>query len=263
MSWDDDALSAPREGSLFADPRADRWAVPVAFALAWPLNAVGLGLIPILFYHEFGHAMAAWLCGRWAFAIPIAGLTFHGRERSWIVTAGLVSALGWLLKRSWEEEDYGQLVVSTAGLLAMADLAFLVPTKEQEAFIIYGGCAGELFLAALVVVAFYWRVAPRLRWDFWRYPLLLTATCTFLHRAAFWGEAAAAPDQRMMGEKIATSRESDQDWVRLVKDHGWTSQEIADRYVALARACGGAIALHYLWFALVGRRIIRDDEERA
>lgn len=248
MGWDE-AWTQPEQPSIFAGRKISLLALPAAFVAAAALNAVGLGLLPLLAYHEFGHAAAAWLAGRFAIAIPIAGLTFIGQERSWLVTAVLGGGLGWLFKRSWEGNDYIGIVASLAGLLGMADLAFLVSSAGQDAWILWGGCAGELGLSTLVICSFYWPIFKEWRWDFWRYPLLLTAACTFLYSASLWRNAAA-PDQRLMGEKLSQSRENDNDWVRLVKEHGWTSQDIVESYVDLAEGCGAAIGLQYVWFLL-------------
>lgn len=243
----------PAARSIFSDRRLELAAVPAAFVLAWPLVAAGIGMIPVLFYHEFGHAIAAWLCGRWAFAIPIAGLTFIGQERSWFVTLVLAALLGWLLKRSWEEDRHALLLFSAATLAAMGCLALASP-RAQDAVVLYGGCAGELVLSTLVILAFSVDVSEKLRWDFWRYPLLLTATCMFFYSASFWHGLETGADGRTVTQVLVESQDNDADWRRLINDHGWTPQGLADSYSGLSKACAGAIALQYAFVALFRKR---------
>jgi hypothetical protein len=248
-------------GRAFANPKLNAVALPLAFGLAWVLNFVGLGLISLLFYHEFGHAFAAWLCGRWAFAIPIAGITFIGQERSWFVTALVLGGLGWLWNRARRENLYGLFALSTALLLLSADLMFVAGKGDCDAAILWAGSGGELILATLVILAFYYRVADGLRWDFWRWPLLLTAACSFLFASQTWSRAQEDPAKLVLGgASTGSSRDKDADWVRLVNAHGWNPEQVVDRYEKTAQACLAAIALHYAVFLLLPARKPREDD---
>lgn len=240
--------------SLFASRQADFYALPVAFGSGWLLNQVGFGVVMMFFYHEFGHALVGWLAGRWAFAIPIAGLTFVGDEFSLFVACAAAAAWFFLARYAWREDRHGLLLASSSLLLGQAFLSLVADKRTADMWILYGGSAGELLLSGAIIASFYYRLSERLRWDFWRYPLLLTAACMFLQSSEFWYSVRLDPENEMMGERLSSSRESDADWVKLVSEHGWTSRGIADSYLSLSSAIGIAIAAHYLWFLVLPRR---------
>jgi len=102
------------------------------FAAGWFLDFIGLGIMIQLSFHEFGHAVAAWLSGRWAISHPIAAITFWGQERSPIISLLVAGGLVWAAKVAWRRERLGVLVVATVGLLIMADFAFLIPESDVE-----------------------------------------------------------------------------------------------------------------------------------
>jgi len=204
---------------------ANRLALPVVFGAAAALNLIGinlLGFVMSITYHEFGHAAASWLGGRWAVPIPVAALTFTGSDRSWLVAALLFAAVGWLAERAQRERRWPALTLCSAVLLAQIAMMAIASRERWQMWMVWSGCAGELVFGALGVIAFYHRVSERLRWDFWRYPVLA----------------------------VSASRDSGNDMVRLVKEHGLSPQAIRRSYVLLAQAGAAAIALHYLWFLL-------------
>ena len=219
-------------------------ALPAALFVAWMLDKVGIGLIAQLTLHEFGHGVAAWLGGRWALPIPIAGLTFLGSERSLIVSVGFAAALAALAWRAAERRRWALAGASAAGLALMA-AGFLQEEKAITMWVIFGGVAGEMILSALLFSAFNWEVSRRLRWDFWRYPIAVAAACAWLQSFSLWTGAplglagwsmrpqddAIAHDPRAYVHWLAnTPGGNDQDFYRLAHDHGWSEQEIADAY---------------------------------
>jgi hypothetical protein len=247
LDWNTGPWGGPSSASVFANPRANEYALPGALALGVVLHPLGLWIVSQFFYHELGHAFAAWLCGRWAVPIPIAGLTLLSLERSWFFTALTFGGLGWIWKWSWSAENNKGLLLSTLGLMISSYLLLGASGNENVGWIVYGGCAGEIVISTLVIVAFYWEGPERLRWDFWRWPVLLSGAVLLVHSLIFWSAAQRAPDQTMMGENLTTSRDGDQDWVKLVRGHGWTSQGIADNYFHLALGGLGVVAIQYLW----------------
>ena len=47
-------------------------------------------------------------------------------------------------------------------------LTFVVSRNEALLWGVFGGCGGEIVLAAIVVALFYARFPDRARWDFWQ-----------------------------------------------------------------------------------------------
>ena len=242
-------------------------ALPALFAAAWFLDYIGIGLMMELTYHEFGHAVAAWLSGRYAIPIPIAALTFIGSSRSPIVTLLVAGALAWVWLRSLESRRYGPLLLSTAALLVVVAFAFLVPDQDVQMWCIYAGIGGELVLPAVVITSFYWEMPEELRWGFFRYPVVLSAACGWLWSFNLWSglslgltgwsmrpeDAAIAHSPRAFVEFLAnTPGDNDQDCYRLVHTFGWTAQHLTDHYQALALGTFLVIAAVYsgrLFFA--------------
>ena len=63
--------------------------------------------------HESGHAIAAWLTGRWA--VPLLWVTLHGEERSWWIVLGLTAAIVFGgFRRPWKAERWGWVVAAGA-----------------------------------------------------------------------------------------------------------------------------------------------------
>ena len=253
-AWEENRPSAPV--SPFADPKVATFAVPAAFVLGWLLDHAGIGLIPLIFYHELGHGVAAWLCGLWAFPIPIAGFTFVG-GKSVFVAAAVAAGLLALLRDAWRRRQ-GALMAMAAVLLCLQAYLTLGLSEDRAAmWWIYAGSGGEIALPVLAIWLFYQDFPESLRWDFWRYPVLLSAACALVYSFGFWGQARRDPDHRMMGESVASSRESDADWVRLVRSHGWTAQGLADSYAALTRLGLGVVVAQHLLFVLDRRGRVR------
>ena len=233
---------------------------PLILAAAWFLDFIGLGLLMHGTIHEFGHATAAWLCGRWAILVPIV-LTWISPARSTTATCLAAGALLILLWRAWTKGRYGLLLLSTLALLSMLAIFFSWTDAQAETAIIYSGIAGEMALPALCAVLYFCDVSPRLRWDFWRYPLLLMAACCWLYSASIWSGVPIGligwntdPQQ----ERIAHDPQAYLDWLsdgagasslgsndsdihRLVHDYHWSTKQLACHYRGIA--AGSAIVM--------------------
>src|SRR6202050_2123870 len=70
-------------------------ALPLALLLArlvagTPLRMAAAVLAMVL--HESGHAITAWLTGRWA--VPLLWVTPHGEQRSWLIVLLVTAVIG-------------------------------------------------------------------------------------------------------------------------------------------------------------------------
>jgi len=249
----------PGQPSIFALSRTHPAAFPVLIVAAWMLNLIGVGIVMQIIFHEFGHATAAWLSGRWAFPIPIAALTFYGESRTTFMTLLVLAFLGWVLTRSFQKRYPGPFVLSVVGLLIAADFAFLVADKDVDMWCIYAGVAGEIILPALVCCFFFLRLTETFRWEFWRYPVVLGAAVSWMRSFSLWSgislglsgwrigdDSALSHDPKAFIEWLAnTPGGNDQDCYRLVHNFGWTTQQLFENYRALCVVTALMILIGY------------------
>jgi hypothetical protein len=226
-----------------ADARAElRYrilALPLALLLArlvaaTPLRMAAAMLAMVL--HESGHAITAWLTGRWA--VPLLWVTPHGQERSWgivlLVTAAILFG-GFL---AWKMERPGWLLAAAALLV----LQLIALSSPAEAMIVFFGDGGALVLATLLMAAFY---APResalykswgLRWG-----LLVIGALSFMHVFLTWtGPLENLPFGEIEGVNLS-------DPSLLTEMYGWTVLQLVDRYVRLGTVCLAALLALYVW----------------
>ena len=84
--------------------RFRQFALPVALVIAWILAHAGFARMLMrtvlsMWIHELGHAVAAWLCGRFAFPGP--WFTPVGQDRSIFVMLVVAVAIGFAVYRLW------------------------------------------------------------------------------------------------------------------------------------------------------------------
>jgi hypothetical protein len=215
-------------------------AFPLALLVARGVVATGLRM-PVsmlaMVLHESGHAITAWLTGRWA--VPMLWVTMHGEERSWSVILILMSAIiagGFL---AWKMERWGWVCI--AGGLLVAQLIFL-SLPNPGALIIFGGEGGGFVLATILMATFY---APResalykslgLRWG-----LLVFGAMTFMHVFRTWtGPLEDLPFGEIEGVNLS-------DPSLLTEMYGWSVTQLVDRYVRLAEVCLVVLFAVYVW----------------
>ena len=102
------------------------------------------------------------------------------------------------------------------------------------------------------MVAFYFPMPDRWRWDFWRYVVLVIAASTFWDNFNFWNSVEAGRSEIPWGS-ILGAGDAGGDMDRLVWQFGWRSAGIVDAYNRLADACLMVLMGVYIAF-LVWRR---------
>jgi hypothetical protein len=231
-------------------------------ALALPLALligrwmVGTGLrMPIsmlaMVLHESGHAITAWLTGRWA--VPMLWVTYHGEERSWPFVLILMSSIVFGGFLAWKAERWGWVCI--AGAVLFVQLIFL-SAPNPGALIIFGGDGGALVLATILMAAFY---APRdsalykswgLRWG-----LLAIAAPAFMLVFRTWsGPIEDIPFGEIEGVNLS-------DPSLLTVMYGWSVTQLIDRYIRLAIVCLVVLLALYLW-GLVSTYLETQKEKR-
>lgn len=241
------ALGAPATAANDAPSRADArtelkyriLALPLALLLARLVAGTGLRLVAAMLamvLHESGHAITAWLTGRWA--VPLPWVTPHGQERSWAIVLLVTALLCFAGFLAWKMERPGWLLAAAALLL----LQLVVLTLPAEAMIIFFGDGGALVLATLLMATFY---APResrlykswgLRWG-----LLVIGALSFMHVFLLWtGPLENIPFGEIEGVNLS-------DPSLLTEMYGWTVLQMVDRYVRLGTICLLALLALYIW----------------
>jgi hypothetical protein len=204
-------------------------ALPLALLVARLIDGTGFRMASAMLamvLHECGHAITAWLTGRWA--IPLLWVTLHGEERSWAIvlmlTAGIVSA-GIL---TWKAQRWGWVLVASAVLI----LQVIFLNLPADAALIFCGDGGAMVLATILMAMFY---APResalckswgLRWG-----LLIIGALSFMHVFRMW----SGPFEDIPFGEIEGVGPSDPSL--LTEMYGWSVTQLVDRYVRLGTVC--------------------------
>ncbi len=225
-------------------------ALPIAFLIGLVLsNSPRLMIVVFpmqLTLHEFGHTIAAWLSGRMAVPVLIAAQTWVGGERSVLVILGLAASLGFLGWLAIKERKPFTMAAVILFLLAQLFLTFVATADQSEMWDVFAGLGGEILLSTLIIVAFYYPAPDRLRWDFWRYILLVPAAIVFCSNYLLWLKVRRDPSYMPMGAAVGPN--SNGDLNRLIGDWGWSVEQISTSYLSLATFCGLIIAGHYVFF---------------
>lgn len=214
-------------------------ALPAALLLARLVARTGLRMpaaMLAMVLHESGHAITAWLTGRWA--VPLLWVTPHGEERSLaivlLVTAIIVFA-GFL---AWKLERPGWLLAAAA-LLVLQLVALSLPAG---ALIVFFGDGGALILATLLMAMSYAPRESRL-YQSWglRWGLLAIGALSFMHVFLMW----TGPIEELPFGEIEGVNLSDPSLLTVM--YGWTPLQMVDRYVRLGTLCLLALLALYIW----------------
>ena len=238
-----DPAAAANDALRRADARTELkyriLALPLALLLARLVAGTGLRMVAAMLamvLHESGHAITAWLTGRWA--VPLPWVTPHGQERSWLIVLLVTAVIGFAGFLAWKMERPGWLLAAAALLV----LQLIVLPLPAGAMIIFFGDGGALVLATLLMATFY---APResrlykswgLRWG-----LLAIGALSFVHVFLMWrGPLEDLPFGEIEGVNLS-------DPSLLTEMYGWTVLQMVDRYVRLGTVCLVALLALYIW----------------
>jgi hypothetical protein len=240
------------------DPEVERRirqvALPAALALAFLVTHSGLrGLARTfltMWIHEIGHAVTAWLCGFGAFPGP--WFTPISEDRIVLVTVGLLAALGYAGHRAWTARSWVALGGLGAVLLAQLVLTFSVRAHAARSLIIFMGDGGCLLFGSLLMATLYVAPGSALHRGWLRWGFLVIGAFAFADAFGTWWEAKHSVEGVTFGE---IENVGDSDPTKLVFEFGWSEARLVSRYLSLAWACLGALAVLYL----AGLRRSSDD----
>jgi hypothetical protein len=240
LSGDADSSPAAVRKAAVAEFKYRLLALPLALLVARWLTGTGFNMVAgmlAMVVHECGHAVTAWLAGRWA--VPTLWFTMIGQSRSWLVVVLVAGAIVFGGFQAWRARRWGWVCAAAAGLLLQLDI---LSARAPGALIIFGGDGGAMVLATILMATFY---APRdsVVYKSWglRWGLLAIGALAFMHVYRVWsGPWGNIPFGQIEGRGPS-------DPTLLTEMYGWSVIQLVDRYIELARACFGAMGLMYGW----------------
>lgn len=239
---------------VFDSLKLNLLALPICFLAVWGLSRAPLFRVMLFAFcqipfHEMGHAVAAWLCGRWAFPvgaiIPFVAYTYGGHERSWSFFLVFQGALLWL-SMMFARLGLGSLrwLPLAVGGVAIG-MTWMMPVEKGKMLFLYGGIGGEFVLSTLLICLFYYRLPYCLRWDFFRFPALIFGVSCFSSAFEMWREIQAGTRPLPRGTMLVGRTDSNGDIDRLLSEFQWTEPELIANLNRLGVLCGIIILAHY------------------
>jgi hypothetical protein len=237
----------------FTNPNLNLFAFPSLLILGTLSNFLFKGLLFgwQTWTHEVGHAIVAWLSGHQATPLPF-GWTNVGQDRSFYVYCCFLTLLGIIGWTGWKENK--RAVMGITGGLAIVQF-FMTWTLSRDTFdmlLCFGGLGGELYLSAALIVAFYFPLPDRWRWDFWRYPIGILAASTFTDNFSLWHSIQRGTADIPWGSLFGGEDDAGGDMNRLSQDHNWTDSQIIQTYSLLSIVC--LITMLAIYAFILGRQ---------
>jgi hypothetical protein len=212
-------------------------------------------------FHELGHAVFAWLSSRAALPLPF-GFTFWRIEQSVGVGVCMLFLLGVLGYYGLREGRKFAVGLSGGLLIAWAVLTLWVKPETSLMLMLLGGIAGEFILSSTVLVAFFFPLPDRLRWDFFRFVVLWPAAGTWVASTELWLEVSRGKRPMPMGSILGTTGDGSGDLDRLIAQHDFSAASLTHLYLSIAGVTASILALSYGWFALRGLSRLRKARAR-
>lgn len=225
------------------EARIRRYAFPAVLGAVVVLHALGplafvMKLIAAMWFHEAGHALAAWFTGH--VAVPLPWVTHIG-ERGVVTTLVLTGGLGWWAHRSWRAERPLAASLATAGAV-LALLGRALPDARAKVLITFAGDAGGMLLGAMAMLAIYARPGSRLHHGMVRWGVLALGAMAYVELLSTWLAARRDPEAIPFGRQEYAGPS---DASVLVDAMGWSERQLVNRYLAVGAAA--ALGLVAAW----------------
>jgi len=226
------------------------WAPPVALALAFIMLQSDTWrwlarTFLTMWIHELGHAVAAWLSGR--FAVPGPWVTRIGDGTSAATILLVAAGIGYLGYRGWREQRRWLMGLAACLAIVQVVCTLLLSRAKADAFITFFGDGGMLVLGAGLILTFWSPPGSYLHRQWLRWGFLVIGAFAFADATLSWLAAHKDSSTIPYGE-IAGVGHSDP--TKLVFDRNWTQDSMIARYLWLAAASFVAVAGRYAVAAL-------------
>lgn len=232
------APTSPRNEAL-KELRYRALALPLALLLGRLVASSGMSVLEGLLampLHESGHAITAWLTGRWA--VPMLWVTMHGEERSWLIVFMVSATIIFGGFVAWKTEHWGWVCIAAAVLIVQ----FTFLNLPSGPLIVFGGDGGAFVLSTILMMTFYAPHESKLyRSGGVRWGLLVIGALAFMYVYHLWsGPYENIPFGELEGVNLS-------DPSLLTELYGWSVIQLVDRYLRLAMFCFAALSAVYVW----------------
>ena len=217
---------------------SELWIIPLALVISFILQSAfsflsifsWLASLPI---HECGHALIGNLSGQLSIPTPMYTVAL-GPERNWVLIFIIAASLCLITLVALRKGQAVLASLSAFTLTLQISLTFILPKNITAAARIYAGQASELIGSVFILLLFHASMPERFNWKVNRYLFLVIAALTFTKAARLWVEASGNPAILPLGAAIdfglMRGENSDGDLDRLIRDFGWSQQQIISVY---------------------------------
>lgn len=203
-----------------------------------------------IWFHEFGHAIVAWMAGRRAIPLPF-GFTPVNPERSFFVYVGVLILFGLLFWAGQREQKRWPQILAVSLVTIQFGMTWLMSANTFEMLLYFGGIGGEFLICALLIVSYYFPLPQYFQWGLYRYPVVVGASFTFFGSLWNWRQVRRGLQDIPWGSMWG----GDGDMEMLAYGHGWSQQQIINTYNSLGMLCVSAILAIYFYMVLKQHRV--------
>ncbi len=228
--------------------------------------AILMNVIPIIqfllrginiWFHEFGHAIVAWLGGHKAIPLPF-GWTNISEEKSLFVYFGVLCLLGLLFWKGKQEQKPWVMILAVCLVIIQFVMTWLISETTFYTLLYFGGIAGEFYICTLLMVSFFFSFPKYFNWEFYRFPVVFGAAFTFWNSLWFWWQIDQGEVSIPWGTLWGGENDAGGDMNQLV-EFGWNDQQIINTYNFLGNSCFIIILATYFYFLFKNNRIFFSD----
>lgn len=217
---------------------------------AW-MQRVWLGM-PV---HELGHAVMAWFSG--FFAIPSLWVTVtFSDSRGFITPLLLAAGIGYLIYLARRLESRPGLIFAISLLVLQIVATLFISQDTANMLITFAGDGMGMVLATLLMASFYYGKQTTLYSGHLRWGLVAIGAAAFVDMYSVW--LGALSDISNVPYGTTGGRYTDS--YKLIEHHGWSFDQLINRYFWLGNLCLAALAAVY-YFGLKEARRMADKAE--
>ncbi|MGC6482978.1 MAG: M50 family metallopeptidase [Synechococcus sp.] len=147
----------------------------------------------VIWFHEFGHALVAWLSGRRAIPLPLGWTNFQ-MDKSVVVMISLLGIEIMLFYMGVRARKWGFTVFAVLLLFLQLYGWFCLPMPEFLVLMSWPGIAGEFIIATALIILSLFPLPEYFKWSIYRWPTQVAASCIFIHSNLRWQRIASGDD---------------------------------------------------------------------